>query len=280
MDIHRSLKKSACRPHSPLRQSAWAARRRILQGAIVILQIAGLAHSQAARLNVEGSWDGNFYGGSEFHLKQDGDRVWGQFTYGNGDGFARGSWSGGRLILILTPTTDKVGGQCDPRKILVITAKGTATSIEPFTLDLANNGSFVGKMQRKSPSPGPVSDYPYEAELKNCGQLATYDLVFDTNSDKLQGTDWPILQIVADLLKKDQSLKIQIAGHTDNTGNAAANQTLSECRANAVKQTLSEKYGVDAGRLSAKGYGAEQPVTDNGTEEGRAMNRRVELVKE
>ena len=73
MDIHRSLKKSACRPHSALRQSARTARRRILQGAIVILQIAGLAHSQAARLNVEGSWDGNFYGGSEFHLKQDGD---------------------------------------------------------------------------------------------------------------------------------------------------------------------------------------------------------------
>jgi OOP family OmpA-OmpF porin len=184
------------------------------------------------------------------------------------------------LILILTPTTEQVGGQCDPRKILVIPAKGTATSIQPFTLDLANNGSFVGKMSRTSPSPGPVSDYPYEAELKNCGQLATYDLVFDTNSDKLKGTDWPSLQVLADLLKKDPSLKIQIAGHTDNSGNPAANQVLSERRANAVKRTLAEKYGVEASRLSAKGYGAEQPLADNGTEEGRAINRRGELVKE
>ena len=280
MNIRHLIKRLVGRVHSALRNSARTARGTILQGTIVILQLAGLAYSQAARLNVEGSWDGNFYGGSEFHLKQDGDRVWGKFGYGNGDGFARGSWSGGQLILILTPTTDKVGGQCDPRKILVIPAKGTATSIQPFTLDLANNGSFVGKMSRTSPSPGPVSDYPYEAELKNCGQLATYDLVFDTNSDKLKGTDWPVLQVLADVVKKDPSLKIQIAGHTDNSGNAAANQALSERRANAVKQTLSEKYGVEASRLSAKGYGAEQPLADNGTEEGRAINRRVELVKE
>ena len=238
------------------------------------------AHAQVTRLNVTGVWEGNFYGGSDFHLTQDGDRVWGKFEYGNGDGFARGQWSDGRLILILTPTTDKVGGACDPRKILVIPAKGTATAIEPYTLDLANNGAFVGKMSRKSPSPGPAIEYPYEAELKNCGQLATYDLAFETNSDQLKGADWPILQTLADLLKKDKSLKIEIAGHTDSTGNAAANQTLSEKRANAVKKTLAEKYGVEASRLTAKGYGAEQPLADNETEQGRAINRRVEIVKQ
>lgn len=241
---------------------------------------ARCSYAQAARLNIQGSWDGAFYGGSEFHLVQDGDRVWGKFTYGNGDGFARGSWSDGRLILILTPTTDKVGGQCDPRKILVFSAKGTATALQPFTLDLANNGSFVGNMSRKSPAPGAVSDYPYEAELKNCGQLATYELTFETNSDKLNGTAWPILQVLADLLQKDKSLKIEIAGHTDNTGNAATNRALSDRRANTVKQTLVQKYGADANRLTAKGYGAEQPLADNGSEQGRAINRRVELVKE
>lgn len=247
---------------------------------IATILITATAYSQAPRLNVQGSWDGAFYGGSEFHLVQDGDRVWGKFAYGNGDGFARGSWSDGRLILILTPTTDKVGGQCDPRKILVIAAKGTAVALQPFTLDLSNNGSFVGSMSRKSPAPGTVNDYPYEAELKNCGQLATYDLAFETNSDKLKGTDWPILQVLADLMKKDNFLKIEIAGHTDNTGNAATNQALSERRANTVKQTLAQKYGADANRMTAKGYGAEQPLADNETEQGRAINRRVELVKE
>ena len=249
----------------------------------VILLVAAFAppaQGQLNRLNLTGTWDGAFYGGSEFQLTQDGDTVGGKFTYGNGDGFARGSWGDGRLILILTPTTAQVGGSCDPRKILVIPAKGTATVLEAFTLDLANNGSFVGRMTRKSPSAGPAIAYPYEAELKNCGQLATYDLLFETNSDKLKGTDWPILQTLADLLKKDPSLKVEIAGHTDSTGNAAANQTLSEKRANAVKRTLSDRYGADASRLTAKGYGAEQPLADNGSEQGRAINRRVELVKQ
>lgn len=248
--------------------------------AAIFLLLGSSTYSQAPRLNLQGFWEGAFYGGSEFHLKQDGDRVWGPFVYGNGDGFARGSWSEGQLILILTPTTGNLGGQCDPRKILVIPAKSTATSLAPVTLDLSNNTSFVGSMSRKSPSPGTVSDYPYEAELKNCGQLMTYDLAFETNSDKLKGTDWPILQTLAGLLQKDKSLKIEIAGHTDNTGNAADNQALSERRANTVKQTLAQKYGADASRMTAKGYGAEQPLADNGSPEGRAINRRVELVKE
>ena len=110
--------------------------------------------------------------------------------------------------------------------------------------------------------------------------MATYELVFDTNSDQLKGTDWPILQILADLMKKDSTLKIEIAGHTDNTGNETANQALSERRANTVKKVLTEKYGARADRLTAKGYGAEQPLADNGSEQGRAINRRVEIVKQ
>jgi outer membrane protein OmpA-like peptidoglycan-associated protein len=239
------------------------------------------ASASGARFNVTGVWSGNFLGGSDFHLSQDGDRVWGKFSYGNGTGFARGNWNDGRLILVLVPTTAQVGGACDPRKILVIPAKGTATSLAPYVLDLGNvAAAYTGRMQRTSPSPGPAIDYPYEAELKNCGQLMTYDLVFDTNSDKLKSTDWPILQVLADLLKKDPALKIQIAGHTDSTGDAAANQALSERRANTVKQMLTERYGADANRLDAKGYGPEQPMASNDTEQGRAINRRVELVKE
>ena len=112
--------------------------------------------SAAARLNVTGAWDGNFWGGSGFQLTQDGDRVWGRFTYGNGDGFARGSWRDGRLLLILTPTAAQVGGTCDPRKILVIEAKGTVTRLEPFWLDFMGNVSATGAMTRTSPSPGPA----------------------------------------------------------------------------------------------------------------------------
>ena len=258
-------------------------KRRVLGASALILTIVPLGfrgYAQPGRLNLTGVWEGNFWGGSGLTLSQEGDRVWGRFTYGNGDGFARGSWNAGRLILVLTPTSGQLGGTCDSRKILVITAAGTATQLSPFALDLGNNVGLEGRMRRTSPSPGAVVDYPYEAELKNCGQIVTYDLAFDTNSDQLKGTDWPILQVVTDLLKKDPELKIQVAGHTDSIGNAAANQALSERRANAVKGILTERYGADAGRLTVKGYGAEQPLADNGTEQGRAINRRVEIVKQ
>ncbi len=231
-----------------------------------------------ARLNVTGAWEGSFMGGSGFQLFQDGDRVWGKFTYGNGDGFARGSWNEGRLILILTPTTSQPGGACDARKIAVITTKGTATALQPFVLDLANNAGYTSSMKRVSPSPGTPVDYPYEAELKNCGQMFTYDLAFDTNSDKLKGTDWPILQVLASLLRNDTALKIQIAGHTDATGNADANQDLSKRRAETVKKVLADHYGADVSRVTAQGYGAEQPLTANDSEEGKSINRRVEIV--
>ena len=247
---------------------------------VVITTLAALALAQAGRFNLTGVWDGSFMGGSGFTLWQDGDRVWGKFTYGNGDGFARGTWNAGRLILILTPTTAQFGGACDARKVLVIAAKGTVTALAPYVWDLTNNAGYESRMTRTSPSAGAAIEYPYEAELKNCGQLATYDLVFDTNSDQLKGTDWPILQVLANLMKKDSTLRIEIAGHTDNTGNATTNQSLSERRASTVKRTLTEKYGVAADRLTAKGYGAEQPLADNGTEQGRAINRRVEMVKQ
>jgi outer membrane protein OmpA-like peptidoglycan-associated protein len=241
----------------------------------------GPGNSAVARLNVTGVWDGNFLGGSSFQLSQDENHVSGKFTYGNGDGFARGDWNNGRLILILTPTTAGIGDTCDPRKVAVIPAKGTATSLTPYVLDLGGNApGYTSAMNRTSPTAGSAIEYPYEAELKNCGQLMTYDLVFDTNSDKLKGTDWPILQVLAGLLKKDAALKLEIAGHTDSTGDPAANQALSERRANTVKQTLSARYGADASRLTAKGYGAELPLAANDSEEDRAINRRVELVKQ
>ena len=73
-------------------------------------------------------------------------------------------------------------------------------------------------------------------------------------------------------------MKIQIAGHTDSTGDAKANQALSDRRAATVKRILSEKYGADGARITTKGWGPEQAVADNATDEGRALNRRVEIV--
>lgn len=80
------------------------------------------------------------------------------------------------------------------------------------------------------------------------------------------------------LLKERPNLRIGVEGHTDNTGNPAANKTLSNDRAKAVVEAIAAA-GISSNRLDPVGYGQERPIADNRTEEGRAKNRRVELVK-
>jgi outer membrane protein OmpA-like peptidoglycan-associated protein len=83
---------------------------------------------------------------------------------------------------------------------------------------------------------------------------------------------------VVKLLKSDPTLHLSVEGHTDNVGSASSNQKLSEERAHSVMTALVAQ-GVDAKRLTFKGFGASHPVSDNATEAGKAENRRVELVK-
>ena len=83
---------------------------------------------------------------------------------------------------------------------------------------------------------------------------------------------------IATLLKENPDLKFSVEGHTDSTGSAAANQTLSEARSQAVVDKLVET-GIARDRLTAAGKGQTSPIADNGTDEGRAKNRRVEFVK-
>jgi len=244
-----------------------------------LFALSGPVRAQAgARLNLTGEWTGNFMGGSAFWLTQDGDRVTGKFNYGNGSGFARGSWRSGSLILILYPTDAQGGNSCEAKKLVVVGAKGAVSHLDVFVLDLGGGTGYQGGMTRTKPSAGPAVAYPYDAEWKNCRQLLTYELAFETSSDKLTGGDWPILQTMADLMKKDATVKVQVVGHSDNTGDPAANQALSERRAKTVMRVLAERYHVDPNRLAAKGYGSEQPLTGNDTEQGRAINRRVELI--
>ena len=88
----------------------------------------------------------------------------------------------------------------------------------------------------------------------------------------------PQLDQVLALLRDDPALRLSIDGHTDDTGGAAHNQRLSEARARSVVESLTAQ-GIDAARLEAKGHGQSRPVAGNDTDEGRAKNRRVELVR-
>ena len=115
--------------------------------------------------------------------------------------------------------------------------------------------------------------------LNEDGQIALHNILFDTGKATIKPESSKALQMIIDVLKNDEALQLEIQGHTDNTGTKAANQTLSQQRAAAVRDYLIKTGGIAAARLTAVGYGDTKPVAPNTTEDGKAQNRRVELVK-
>lgn len=104
------------------------------------------------------------------------------------------------------------------------------------------------------------------------------NILFETGKSAIQKESIPIVDQIFEMLKANTDLKISIEGHTDNTGDAAGNKKLSNDRARTVMTALVAK-GIDAARLSFVGWGQEKPVADNRTDEGKAKNRRVEIIK-
>ncbi len=116
-------------------------------------------------------------------------------------------------------------------------------------------------------------------ELKNIAvgsKIALRNIFFDTGKSTLRSTSNRELDRLVKLLKDVPILKIEISGHTDNTGSAKLNQSLSRDRAQAVVNYL-KSMGIDTGRLTAEGYGSSLPIATNGTSTGRQENRRTEF---
>lgn len=108
---------------------------------------------------------------------------------------------------------------------------------------------------------------------------ATVYIEFDTGKAELRPESQGAISAISDLLKQDPKLKISVDGHTDNVGDAAGNRKLSLARAQAVMAAVVAQ-GIPAARLSAKGFGPDVPIADNRREDGRAKNRRVELMRQ
>jgi outer membrane protein OmpA-like peptidoglycan-associated protein len=115
--------------------------------------------------------------------------------------------------------------------------------------------------------------------LSTTGKIDIYGILFDVDRAELKSESRPTLEEVANLLKSDPSLRVEVAGHTDNTGGADHNMKLSVARAAAVVNALIGTYGIDKSRLQPKGYGDTKPVAPNDSDQDRAKNRRVELRK-
>jgi OmpA-OmpF porin, OOP family len=117
-------------------------------------------------------------------------------------------------------------------------------------------------------------------DLKRTGHAAVYGIYFDTGKSTLKPESEQSVAEIAKLLKKEMSLNLYVVGHTDNVGGLESNMKLSQDRAAAVVEALVKTHGIPAARLKSFGNGPYAPVESNDTDEGKARNRRVELVKQ
>lgn len=115
--------------------------------------------------------------------------------------------------------------------------------------------------------------------LLDSGKFSTTGIYFNTDEAVIKPESYAVIKSVADYLQQHPEVKIQVIGHTDDQGEEAYNQELSEKRAAAVVHALAQEFGIDAGRLESTGKGETEPVEANTSGNGRANNRRVEFVK-
>jgi outer membrane protein OmpA-like peptidoglycan-associated protein len=195
--------------------------------------------------------------------------------------------SGLQVVRNYTNAIKKVGGQiiyewedggyqCSVMKLV---KNGTETW---GYVESAGNGMYkIEIAEKQAMNQDVVADASSMAKsIKESGKVAVYGIYFDTGKSTLKPESKPTLQEITKLLQTDANLKLYVVGHTDNTGVFDANMKLSMDRAAAVINALVSQYSVNASRLRACGDGPTSPVATNVTEEGKALNRRVELVKQ
>ncbi len=224
--------------------------------------------------DISGTYDTNY---NAFHLRQQGTALTGCYEWAEGlfDGSVEGRvmklvWTEGEnrgpAVFVFSPDGASFRGHW---------WQGTDKGAPP-------SGEWNGTRSSRSVGScphwtGSVSGQ-LEKELSSSGRARLYGILFDTDKATIRPESLPTLDEVVKLLAGQPTWQLLVEGHSDSTGAAAHNQTLSEQRAESVKAYLVTK-GVDAARLTTAGFGASKPVADNATELGRAQNRRVELVR-
>jgi outer membrane protein OmpA-like peptidoglycan-associated protein len=162
-----------------------------------------------------------------------------------------------------------VRGKVDDRTVTIAMAVNTT-------------GSTVHVVESKPMDAGLVTASAAEmaAGIDRDGHISIYNIYFDTGKAEVKAESKAALDAVAALLAERPTLKLRVVGHTDSTGGFETNMKLSAERAQAVVKALTSTHGIDAARLAAHGAGPLAPVASNRTDEGKAKNRRVDLVEQ
>ncbi len=169
-----------------------------------------------------------------------------------------------------------------PRDIRYLVVRG-AVDDRPVTIAMAVNttGTTLHVVESQAMDSGLVtaSAAVLAQGIERDGHISVYDIHFDTGQARIKPESKPALDEVAQLLRNRPDLELLVVGHTDSTGSFELNMKLSGERAAAVVDALTGAYGIAAARLSAHGAGPLAPVASNRSDDGRAENRRVDLVE-
>jgi OmpA-OmpF porin, OOP family len=187
--------------------------------------------------------------------------------------------AGATVTAALQSASTDASGNCEltglPAGLVVATAVASGYDANSASADVVAGQSGHAEIQLHRHEEGTSA---LEKAIAQTGSAAIYGIHFDTDSAKLRPDSTPALEAVLGLINNHPGSRWIIAGHTDNQGNSAHNQVLSQARAAAVIAWL-KAHNVDPSRLAPQGFGASRPVADNATANGRALNRRVEIAR-
>jgi len=195
------------------------------------------------------------------------------------------------MHLNLNNTTEAREGAADAEEPRYILAKSQAGGSEVYVAVLVADlplhtpphaGAYVMVTEIKAMETGMVTTdaQSLEQRLEETHKAEIYGILFDFDQAVIKPESKPQLDQIARLLVDRPQIKLRVVGHTDNQGGVDYNFVLSEHRAEAVVAALVNSYGIAPGRLSATGKGASSPIASNDTDDGRAKNRRVELIQQ
>ena len=151
------------------------------------------------------------------------------------------------------------------------------TDMGPFLMEVTSEGYFFANrvLQFADDSTLVIRNFIMK-KMESGAKMVIENILFDTGKSTLLPQSFAALNTLANLLRENPNVKIEVSGHTDNTGSATTNKTLSRNRALSVRNYLTSQ-GIASERVKYEGYGFDRPIAPNNTAEGRAANRRVEI---